>query len=273
MHAVLPFVLAIHAPSSLVGCGSPEPRSYPVTGEIVEVRSETQVVIAHDDIDGFMVAMTMPFTVSEPSVLNGVKPGDQVAGTLILGDEPLLDGLTVTRSAAAAEKPPALAPGEPVPLGALFPRTPVVLARGSPITVGVGQQGRLAVTFVYTRCPLPAYCPLVVSRFQSLQAELPDGARLLAITLDPSHDTRAVLAAFADQSAAEAGRWDFGRVPPEVLVGVAEKAGLTVHGKGGPSDITHDLVLLILDDDGRLLQRYNHMDWDKTEVLDLLAGR
>ena len=140
-------------------------------------------------------------------------------------------------------------------MGTLFPRTPVVLAEGSPVTIGVGQRGRWAVTFVYTRCPMPEYCPLVVSRFQALQPMLPEGARLLAITIDPEHDSKSVLRTFAAEAGAEPGRWDFGRVPGEVLFGLAEKAGLPVHGEG--MGISHDLVLLILDGDGgRLVARY-----------------
>lgn len=256
-----------------LACGASQPSAYPVTGEVVEIREDGQIVIAHDPIEGFMEAMTMPFTVAEPDELRGIGPGDRIAGTLTLEGGTRLRQLRVTQPAPApapVEGPPELAPGEAVPVGAIFPRTPVVLARGSPVTVGQGQRGRFAVTFVYTRCPIPEYCPLVVSRFQALQAQLPAHARLLAITLDPEHDTRSVLRDFAEASGAQPGRWDFGRVPGEVLFGLAEKAGLQTHGKG--LGITHDLVLLILDEQGRLVQRYTDMDWELQEVVALLEG-
>ncbi len=256
---------------AMLACGTSELPTFPVTGRVVEVRSDAEVVVAHDDIEGFMDAMTMPFAVSDPTQLEGVRPGDTIAATLVVGGEPgtTLTDLRVTAK-APREEPPELAPGEALPEGKLFPRTPVLLAKGSPVTIGQGQKGRYAVTFVYTRCPIPEYCPLVVSRFQSLQEVLPSGARLLAITLDPEHDTRSVLRAFAEQSGAVPGRWDFGRVPPEVLFGLAEKSGLKVHGKG--LGITHDLVLLVLDEEGRLVKRYTDMDWDRQEVVDLLSG-
>lgn len=243
---------------------APAELAYPLTGTVVEVRSPTEIVVAHDEIPGFMDAMTMPFTVRNAQ---GLDPGDVVAGTLHVGDETILDGIVVTKE--AIEAPPDLAPGEAVPEGAIFPETPVILAVGSPLTIGRGQGFPLALTFVYTRCPIPEYCPLTVARFQALQAVLPEGARLLAITLDPSYDSRGVLREYAEEHGAVPGKWDFGRVPDEVLVGVAERAGLATAGKG--LGITHDLVMVVLDADGRVVKRYRDMAWDQAEVVELLT--
>ena len=248
---------------SLFACG-PSVLEYPVTGTVIEVRSPTEIVVAHDAIPGFMDAMTMPFTVPDAK---GLDRGDVIAGTLRVGDKTVLDGIVVTKE--AIEEPPDLAPGEAVPEGAIFPETPVILAVGSPITIGRGQGFPLALTFIYTRCPIPEYCPLTVARFQALQAVLPQGARLLAVTLDPSFDSRGVLREFGEASGAVPGRWDLGRVPDEVLVGVAEKAGLATAGKG--LGITHDLVMVVLDADGRVLKRFRDMAWDQAEVVRLLT--
>lgn len=262
-----------------LACTPPAPQTFPVTGTVVEVRDDA-VVIAHDDIDGFMDAMTMPFFVDDPAVLPQLSPGDTVRGTLVLeGGSRLVDLVVTSDSATAArtgtvgeptERPPALKPGESVPVGALFPATPVRLAQGAPITLGVGQRGAVALTFVYTRCPIPEYCPLVVSRLAALQPLLPERARIVAVTLDPEHDSRSVLADYGRAHGAIPGRWDFGRVPAEVLVGLAEKAGLKSHGKG--LGITHDLLLLVLNADGRVVVRYRDMDWALDSVVEALGG-
>jgi protein SCO1/2 len=250
---------------------APEPPTYTVTGTVVEVRSDREVVIAHDPIPGFMDAMTMPFQV-EPGLLQGVDPGDIVQGTLVVGSPATrLTALGVTREhEAPAERPPDLQPGEHVPEGALFPQTPVMLAAGGSTVFGEGQEGRVAVTFLYTRCPIPEYCPLTAARFGALQEVLPAGARLLAVTIDPEHDTRSVLRDYAASVGAVPGRWDFGRVPDEVLVGVAEKAGLRTDGKG--TGITHDLVVIVLDEQGRLIRRFRDMKWEQDELVGLLRG-
>ena len=255
---------------SWIACASPPP-TYPVIGTVVEVRGPTEVVIAHDEIPGFMPAMTMPFTVAAPALLAGVDRGDAIAGTLVI-DAPgaRLTALTVTAE-HAPEAPPDLAPGEAVPVGAIFPETPVMLAAGGSMLLGQGQEGRVALTFVYTRCPIPEYCPLTVARFQDLQAHLPARARLLAVTIDPDFDSRRVLSDFAASVGAVPGRWDFGRVPDEVLVGVAEKAGLRADGKG--AGITHDLVVVVLDEDGRVIARFDDMQWSRDRMVALLTGR
>jgi protein SCO1/2 len=168
-----------------------------------------------------------------------------------------------------AEEPVRLEAGQEVPEGTVFPNTTVALAGGGRFVVGQGQTGRVALTFLYTQCPMPEYCPLVVSKLQALQPVLPDGARIVVVTIDPAHDTLPVLEAFGRDAGAEPGTWDFGRVPDEVLFGLAEKAGLRVHGRT-PS-ITHDVVFLILDDDGRLVRRLRGTDWDRDEVAAWLA--
>ncbi len=171
--------------------------------------------------------------------------------------------------APAPAPAPVPAPGEAVAEGTLFPPVTAALASGGTITIGQGQTGRIALTFVYTRCPMPEYCPLVVSKLQGLQEILSADARIVVVTLDPDHDTRSVLSAFAERSGAVPGRWDFARVPNEILFGLAEKAGLQVHGRD--TAITHDLVLLVLDEDGRLVRRIRGGDWDRALVAALLT--
>jgi len=66
------------------GCG-PAPTPEILTGEgIVEkvVVPDRRIVVAHEDIPGFMDAMTMSFEVDKPSLLHKLKPGDHIRFTL-----------------------------------------------------------------------------------------------------------------------------------------------------------------------------------------------
>jgi protein SCO1 len=258
----------------VLGCSSELPTtSHSFTGTVVELRGADVVVIDHDEIPGFMEPMIMPFTVSDAGLLVWVDLGEEVAGTLVVGPtSSMVTALTVTKELAVPAPAEPVERGVAVEEGAMFPRTPVLLAKGRPLTIGEGQSsgGAIALTFIYTRCPIPEYCPLVVSRFQALQEQLPEGARLLAVTMDPDYDTASVLAAFGEEAGAVPGRWDFGRVPKEVLIGVAEKAGLAVHGRG--TGISHDLVMVILDAEGRVVRRYRDFAWDMGEVVNLLES-
>lgn len=254
---------------ALFACGE-APDRYALTGTVVEVRDDA-LLVAHDDIPGFMDAMTMPLPLANPGDRARVSAGDTIAGTLIVGKRIVLTDLEVTaRSAAAATANPTADPTKRAPIGARFPITPVPLTNGDTLTLGAPQLGPVAVTFLYTRCPLPEFCPLVTQRMLSLQADLPKNARMVAVTIDPAYDTLTVLKAYGEAQGAEPGRFDFGYVPKDMLVGLAEAAGLTVHGEG--MAISHDLVLLILGPDGTLQARYNDMKWDRQEVLGRLGG-
>jgi len=249
--------------------GGDAPERHALTGTVVEVR-EDSLLVAHDDIPGFMDAMTMPLTLANPRDAARVTEGDTISGTLLVGRRTVLTDLVVTeRSQAPAKATPRPGAEDAIPVGAAFPETPVRLTTGETLALGAEQEGPIALTFIYTRCPLPDFCPLVMRKMMGLQADLPDEARIVVITIDPGYDTLSVLKAYGEAQGAEPGRTDFGRVPKENLVALAERAGLSVQGEG--LDISHDLVLVLIGADGRVVARYDHMEWDRDQVLGQLG--
>ena len=97
------------------GCGKPAPnsRQYPLTGEIVAIKSDrTEITVKHDEVKGFMEAMTMPFPIKEAAQLEGLAVGDLIAATLVVTDEEAyLTGLRKTGSVppdkrGAVQNPP-----------------------------------------------------------------------------------------------------------------------------------------------------------------------
>ena len=61
----------------------PKPKSVTGEGTIIALRPDRQqVVVEHGEIKGFMEPMTMGYTVTPPSLLNTVKPGDKVRFTI-----------------------------------------------------------------------------------------------------------------------------------------------------------------------------------------------
>src|ERR1700687_14837 len=62
-------------------------KRYDLKGKVVAVnKSERTATIAHEDIVGYMPAMTMPFKIKNEADLEMVKAGDQVTGTLVVDD-------------------------------------------------------------------------------------------------------------------------------------------------------------------------------------------
>ena len=259
------FTLALCA--GLMACTSKAPDTYPVRGVVVDVNTVEQVVIDHEAIDGFMDAMVMPFSVSDPAMLQGLRAGDIVEGTLKV--DGVKSALT-TLEVVGYEPPPQLQQGpEVLKAGEVLPAVSVPLHTGDAWTIGAGQGTPTVVTFLYTTCPIPEFCPAVVARLQQLQAELTPGeARILAVTIDPKGDTLAALAAYADTVTADPAKWRFGRLEGDAMQDLAGRAALAMLPENG--EVVHGLRLWVLDADGKLIERYDDNFWPQERVLQQL---
>lgn len=266
---------------AVASCGRPpETREYELQGQILAVRPEQrEVVIKHEDIKGFMPGMTMPFTVRDTALLSGTQPGDLVTATLVVGEtEAYLSRLTTTGHAALREAPPApapeiLAPGQAVTDANLVDQDGQVRAFSS------FKGHRVAVTFIYTRCPLPDFCPLMDRHFASVQKTIAStpalaDVRLVTVTLDPAFDTPAILKPYARRRGADPSVWSFLTGEPEEVNRFASQFGLYVeHNPESAIDITHNLRTAVLDPEGRLVAVHNGNSWTPAElVADLTAA-
>src|ERR1700704_2441595 len=108
----------------LSGCGSskPEqqvsqsaqqaPRRYSLNGRVVSIeKAKQQVVVDHGEITGFMMAMTMGYSVKNPSVLDSLSPEDQITADVVVnGDDVWLENIVVVKKAGQAKAPASSAP-------------------------------------------------------------------------------------------------------------------------------------------------------------------
>jgi protein SCO1/2 len=225
-----------------------------------------------------MPGMTMPFKVNDPALLEGRVPGDLVTATLVVGEaEAHLETLVKTGSAPLQEQapPPApavAAPGDRLKDGALVDQD----GKARPLSSFRGH--RLALTFIYTRCPIPDFCPLMDRHFVSVQKTLASDpsladVRLASVTLDPSFDKPPVLRTHAVRVGANPAVWSFLTGEPADVAAFSEQFGLYVeHGTSDPADITHNLRTAVIDADGRLVTAHTGNSWTPAElVADLKA--
>lgn len=251
---------------ALAGCYGGD--VYIVKGVVVEVHAPAEVVLDHEDIPGLMGAMVMPFAVDDPGLLTGLTPGDRVTARYVVRQE----GSALVDLRVTGHGPPPVVATGPVPLrvGEGMPATAVPLVGGGTLTLGPAQAERVALTFLYTRCPRPEFCPAMVTRLQALQAALgeAEGARIVAVTLDPAFDTDEVLTEFA-ATAGAGPRWSFGRLPEGELADLAMRAGLPVLRQG--EDIAHGLRLLVVDRGGVVLERYDDANFPIARVVSQLT--
>jgi protein SCO1/2 len=262
------------------GCsrGAVDPRNeYELRGTVVEVdREHRTVTVAHEEIPGYMAAMTMPFQVRDDWAFTALKPGRQIAATLVVqGGRSWLENLSVSEGAGDAgavtvAKAPAGAIGSEIPDFTLSNQD------GRLIRMSQFRGSALLVTFIYTRCPLPDYCPLMTNHFLSLYRSLvkeePLLARthLLTVSFDPAFDTPAVLREYAERylrgEATDAfNRWDFATGTAEEIRKMAGYFGLEYWSEGG--QIVHSLRTAVISPDGKLVRLYSGNDWTPGDLL------
>lgn len=241
--------------------------TYIVEGTVLDLNSPTQIVVNHEAIAGYMPAMIMPFDAHGADVFEGLHKGDRIVARLrVEGHGLFLERVRVTGS---SPPPPELsAVAAPLHAGEVLAAVQIPVTGGETWTVGAGQGVATAVGFVFTTCPNPAFCPATILRMQALQEKLPDGARILLVTIDPTGDTLPVLEAYAAQVGAKE-RWRFGRLESDALRGLAERAALTVDATSGT--IVHATRLWVLDAKGALVERYDDNRWPLDRVVTQLA--
>ena len=253
---------------------APGAREYELRGVVVSVDAPRQeITIKHDDIPRFMPGMTMPFKVRDPRLLSGRAPGDLVRATLVVeGADAHLRTLERTGTAPVPEDAPPPARGTLEP-GAQAPDALLVDQHGVARHVSAFRGQALAVTFVYTRCPIPNFCPLMDRHFKTAQdtirhdPQLRGRVRLLSVSFDPEYDRPPVLAARARQMSADPEIWSFLTGERAEVERFASSFGVSiVQPDAGAKDITHNLRTAVIDAEGKVVAILRGNEWSPEEL-------
>jgi protein SCO1/2 len=252
----------------------PEGRRYELRGQVISVRPDRrEIVIRHEEIRGFMPAMTMPFSVKEARLLEGRVPGDRVEATLVVTNESAwLERLAkVGFAPLPPEEVPAAEPGA-LAVGALVPDAAFLDQDGKVRHLADWRGHALALTFIFTRCPLPDFCPAVDRSFATLQGlvradeALRSKARLLTVSFDPEHDTPAVLRGHASRLGADPRVWLYVTGEVAEVDRFGGVFGLSVDRSAAAEGLTHNLRTAVIDPAGRLRRIWHGSDWAPDEV-------
>jgi protein SCO1/2 len=252
--------------------GGPEQR-YELKGKVILVdKKGLTVTISHEAIRGYMDAMTMPFSLKDERLLRDLNEGDSVQATLVVaGLRSWLEDVVVTRETvdpsnlAKAETWVEPKPGDEVPDFKLEDQNNKRISFHQ-------YRGRIVVlTFIYTRCPLPDYCPLMTDNFAEIEKALESGpesypkTHLLSITLDPEYDTPRVLREYAARHSAGPAHWDFATGTKDEVKQVATYFGMQYWRDG--NQVVHSLRTAIVGADGRLVKLYRGNEWKPDEIV------
>jgi len=163
-------------------------------------------------------------------------------------------------------------------LGACAPPPPPVIAQLPPFsfTAQSGATVTLAglaghpwvADFIFTRCI--AYCPRLTARMKELRRELPSEVKSVSFTVDPDHDTPAVLAQYAREWHADGEVWLFLTGPRERMWTLVQK-GFLLPVEAQPqvtaSPILHSNRFVLVDGRGRVRGTYEAFDADALDRL------
>jgi protein SCO1/2 len=256
-------------------------RLYELKGQVLTVRQETkEILVKHEDIKGFMPAMTMPYTVNSESELKGITAGDLIDATLVVEvNRAYLQSIKKTGSAPLPEDArttiPAAAGVHILQAGDAVPDPSLIDQHGRSISLKDFRGSAVAVSFIYTRCPLPQFCPLIDRRFgeaQKLAASDPALAgkvTLLSISFDPKFDRAEVLRAHAKKVGADDKVWRFATAEEAVVDRLAAEFGINVI-RERDGTITHNLRTAVIDPSGRVVSILDNNEWTAGELTEAL---
>ena len=254
-------------------------RRYPIAGQVLAVNVERQeVTVKHDDIRGFMPAMTMPFKVRRVEDLGRWKPGDVIRATLVVEETTgYLEDITKTGEAPLPEPTEETLAARMIEPGATVPDAEFTDQAGRRRRFSDWRGKTVAVTFVYTRCPLPDFCPQMDRHFAAVQAllqkdpELAKRVHLLSVSFDPAYDTPQVLRAHAKRLGADPAIWSYVTGPAESVDPFAAAFGVSImRDDKPPQEILHNLRTPVIAPDGRLSEVLGGNQWTAQELLDAI---
>ncbi len=266
----------------LISCSKQEEKStdlvtFPLRGEVVGIDSTAmRIMIDHEEIPDYMMAMTMPFKIKNKELLNGLQIGDTVEGVLAVSrTESWLETFTIAGRGSAAPDPEFV---EGSLMSKVFKRGDVL--GGFLLTNQDGKRVRfedyrgkvLAITFIYSRCPLPDFCILMTNNFGKIQkglsreSGLENKWHLMTISFDPAIDTPTVLKDYGKSYGADFKTWTFATDSMSTIYRLADGFGLTLADDDGL--IAHNLRTILVNPEGKIDAVINGNEWKAEEIVE-----
>ncbi len=268
-------LLAVICGFSGAGCQSAPEKHYPVQAEVISADPQRQMItVKHGDIPGLMPAMTMSYMVADPKQIEKLGPGDKITADLVVSDSKgRLEKIVLV---SKGEGKPSPGTSQRLPeKGETVPDFAFVNQDGKSIHISDYRGKALLVSFIYTRCPLPDYCPRLNENFRQIQSILrenpnsPKHTAFLSVSFDPEHDTPAVLKHYAStynraQSAASPMDWQFAVPSAKDLPEIAYFFGLVYQPE--KAQIVHSLSTTLVSPEGKIENVYMGNEWTPAEV-------
>jgi protein SCO1/2 len=267
--------------SSAPGGNDPIVKTFNVRGVVQQIASAKRTVtIKHEAITNYMPAMTMDFVVKNTNELATISPADEITFKLVVREaDHWIENIQFESHHAGAVTNNVDKPHNniiEVKPGDLPPDDGLTAEDGRTIHFSDFRGKVLAFTFIYTRCPLPDYCPRMGRDFQAARdlilakAAAPTNWQFLSISFDPKYDTPEVLSNYGNYvRGTNADRWLFAVAPMETLIYLAPSLNLMVRYEKDLT-VSHNLRTVVLDPQGRVYRQFDSNLWTPQQLVDAM---
>jgi protein SCO1/2 len=253
-------------------------RVYQVRGLVRSVDGGGRsITVEHEDIPGFMPSMTMPFEAKNAAEIASVVAGSAVEFRLVLGEtDSWIEGVKIvpvesvrlpgTEKSASktAQNGPRLNEGD------AMPDFKLVDQNETPVTRETLLGKSTILTFIFTRCPLPNFCPAMSRNFSKLQQKisadpaLAGKVQLLSISFDPQ-DNPALMKEYATAFTHDTQSWQFASGSAAETEKLTHAFSVYVRAENGT--ISHGLCTALVGPDGTIQKIWRGNGWDVNEVI------
>jgi protein SCO1/2 len=280
-----PATTASAPPAAAPAATTPKEVRHPVTGEIVKVLADrATLLVAHDKIPGYMMAMTMEFKVAKADLANA-KEGQRIRAELVQRGEDLYlekiwpdDTVTRTTIDAAAN---ALAQDTTMrgkeayrEIGETLPTFTLLDQAGHTVAANRFRGKKVVLNFIFTRCPIATMCPAATARMAELQKSARAAGvtdfELVSVTLDPEYDTPGILREYAEARGLDTSNWSFLTGPDAAVRHLLAQLGVIREFEG--ETIKHSLATVLIDPQGRITYRVDGSTWQVEDFVRRMKG-
>lgn len=267
--------------------GAPAVKVFSVKGVVKEIHEDKLILkIKHEEITNYMSAMTMNFNVRQPGIFTNLTPEEPISFQLhVTPDTHWIDNIQRDSSAEAAKNDP-VTPNtnpahwrlvrdvEPLDIGDTIPNYDFTNELGKAVSLKDLRGEVYAFTFMFTRCPLPDFCPRMSSNFENVQqilstnTDLSKPWHLFSITMDPEYDTPLVLKSYAARFRQNPDHWNFLTAPLIDITAIGEHFGLEFYRPDGT--IAHNLRTVVIDSSGKVQNIIIGNTWQPEELAGMI---
>ena len=236
------------------------------------------IEIQHENIPDFMPSMTMPFVTRDPKQIADLRTGDAISFRMAVTKKDFwIENVKKIRredvnvaepkrtSPVSADRDTRLTEGDKIQPFSLTNQN------GERISLDTFHGNSLVLTFVFTRCPVPNFCPRMSNNFGELQETIKSStgtlanARLLSVTLDPAYDTPKVLSDYAGFHHADSKIWSFATGDEKEIDSLTRAFSVYRQNEGGT--ISHGLATALINKEGKIDKIWRGNAWTPAEII------